>query len=68
MPDADTLGHMSRTGAPHQRILKRVFERAMNLIADVFDGGIGSHDQGVVEVGVDALATFAVFSGMIWMV
>ena len=47
---------MPRTRAPHHRILERLLQRTMNLIAHILDGGPRPHDQSLAEVRINTLA------------
>ena len=58
---------MARTGTPHHSILERLLQRAMHLVAYVFDGRVVSDDEGFREVGfvafsVEYLASLSLFA------
>lgn len=48
----NTLGNMSSTRPPNHRILERLLQRAMDLIADILDRRVVPDDQGLGEIGV----------------
>ena len=56
MTQANPLRHMSRASTPHKRVLERLSQRAMDLVADFLDGRFVAHDQGFAEVRFDAFA------------
>lgn len=63
MSQPDALRDVSSTRAPDQRVLEALLQRAVDVVADVFDGRVAPHDQGLVEVG---LFSFSVVGS--WMV
>ena len=51
MPQSHALRHVPRAGPPHQRVLERLLQRAVYLVAHVLDARAGAHDQRLGEVG-----------------
>lgn len=56
MAQPDALRHVARTRAPDHGVFERLLERAVDLVADVFDGAAAADNQGFAEVGVDAFS------------
>lgn len=56
MTQSHSLRHMARTRAPDKRVLERLLERAMNLVAYVFDSAAAADNQGFAEVRNDAFS------------
>lgn len=56
MAEPDPLRHMPGTSPPHQRILERLLQRPMHLVAHLFDRRLVADDQRFAEVGFDAFS------------
>lgn len=56
MPQAHPLRNVSRAGAPDERILERVLERAVDPVAHILNGAVVAHNERLAKVRVGALA------------
>lgn len=56
MAKSNPLRDMSGTCPPYQGILERLLQRPVNLIADILDRRVTSHDQRLIEIGFFALS------------
>lgn len=50
MTQSHPLRHMSSTRTPYQSVLERLLEGAVNLVANILDAGVASHNQSLAEV------------------
>lgn len=55
MPQPHPLGDMSRTRSPHHRILERLLQRPVDVVAHILDGRVAAADQSLGEIGFLAL-------------
>jgi hypothetical protein len=56
MAQPDALRHVARTCAPDHGVFERLLERAVDLVADVFDGAAAADNQGLAEVRVNTFS------------
>lgn len=57
MSEANSLGDMSCTCPPNQCILEMISQCAMDLVTNLFNGGIVPNNEGITKLWVDTFST-----------